>query len=294
MTEATRKTTKRRAKWSVRVVRSAVLLLVIYVVWLLVACSLQERILFPGATIYNALTRAAPAPNDDWDKWELPRDQGAPGFAWFRAATDAPSPAPAVVFFHGNADIARGRLDIGDRYARLGVHALLVEYPGYDDSPGTPGRDSIVEDALVAIDVLTQRDDVDADRIIYHGHSIGGGVAAQVAGERPPAALILASTFTSLRAMVNRYAVPTFLLRHRFPTDEVLESLDAPVLIMHGDLDVIIYPNHALVLDAIAKDSTLVRFPARGHNDIMLDPGYDVVIRDFLAKHDIIDEPKDE
>ena len=291
MTETTK---KRRTRWTLRVVRTAVLLLVIYVLWLLVACSLQERILFPGATIYNAITRSTPAPGVEWEKWDLPRDEGAPGFAWFHAAPGAPAPAPAVVFFHGNGDTARDRTDIGARYARLGVHALLVEYPGYDDSPGTPRRDSIVADALIAIDMLAQRDDVDADRIIYHGHSIGGGVAAQVASERPPRALVLVSTFTSLRAMVNRYAVPSFLLRHRFPTDGVLETLDAPTLIIHGDRDLIVYPSHALVLDALAKDSTLVRFPARGHNDIMLDPGYDVVIRDFLARHDIIDDPEDE
>ncbi|MEM1422554.1 MAG: alpha/beta hydrolase [Planctomycetota bacterium] len=279
---------KVKRSWRTRLVRILVLLVVLYVVWLVVALTLQERILFPGATAWNELTRPASQPGLAWEKWTLKRPDGTRGVAWFRAAQTDDERAPAVVFTHGNADIARNRTDMGDLYTPLGVHTLLLEYPGYDDAEGEPGQDAIVADGLLALDTLAARDDVDPDRIVYHGHSIGGGVAAQLAIRRPPAALILESTFTSMTAMVNRYLVPSVFLRHPFDTNAVLETLNAPVLLMHGDLDVIIFVWHATRNDDTAKNSTLVRFPDYGHDGCYLAPEYPETVASFLRDRGII------
>ncbi|GAB4549725.1 MAG: alpha/beta hydrolase [Phycisphaerales bacterium] len=266
------------------------MLLSLYAVWLVVACSFQTQILFPGATAWNTLTRPTDRPGPAWERWALERPDGAKGVAWFRPAEYSGTHAPAAIFFHGNGDIAPNRTDMGDVYSAMGVHTLLVEYPGYDESQGVPGEAAIVEDALLALDRLLEREDVDPGRLIFHGHSIGGGAAAQLAARRTPAVLILESTFTSMRAMVRRYLVPTAVLRHPFDTMGVLETLAAPVLVMHGDLDVIIFPVHAERNARAARDATLVRFPSYGHDGCYLAPNYPDVLADFLRTHAIIDE----
>ncbi len=289
-TNAPEKQRRKKTRIRTKVLRTSAALVVLYAVWLLLAYTQQERILFPGATAWNALTRPAPVTGPEWERWDITREDGAGGLAWFRGAPESDEPVPAAVFFHGNADIARNRLDIGNVYHAMGMHTLLIEYPGYDGSQGTPGQESLVEDALLALKQLTARHDVDADRLIFHGHSIGGGAAAQLTAVRTPATLILESTFTSLNDMVRRYAVPSAVLRHTFETDAVLPRLTIPVLIMHGDLDVIIYPSHAEHNASITRDVEFVRFADYGHDGCYVAPNYADTIRAFLVNRGIIAE----
>ena len=283
--------TKSKKPLPVKIGRLLVVVVLLYVAWLLVAVTpLQERILFPGATAWNALTRPSPEPDPAWERWELERTDGTRGLAWFRPAQTEEAQAPAVVFTHGNADIARNRTDMGERYAPLGVHTLLLEYPGYDGVDGSPGQEAIVADGLLALHKLAARTDVDPDRIVYHGHSIGGGVAAQLASVRTPAALVLESTFTSMGAMFNRYLIPSAILRHPFDTQAVLRELDVPVLIMHGELDVIIFITHATENERVASNATFVRFEGLGHDGCYLSDEYVPTITDFLSTHGVLPE----
>ena len=68
------------------------------------------------------------------------------------------------------------------------------------------------------------RGDVDPDRLVYFGESLGAAVAVALAAEQPPAALVLRSPFTSL-ADVGRLHYPFlpvvgFLLRDPFDSME--------------------------------------------------------------------------
>ena len=91
-------------------------------------------------------------------------------------------------------------------------------------------------------------------------------MAAAVAAERTPAALITESTLTSVAAMARGYGVPAFLVRHPFRTDRVMAELDVPLLLFHGALDRIVPVAHGRKLRAIAGDAAYVEF-ACGHND---------------------------
>jgi pimeloyl-ACP methyl ester carboxylesterase len=161
---------------------------------------------------------------------------------WYFAAPNASTrnPSPAVVFFHGNNEVMDHCLEYAETYPAWGSGLLLVEYRGYGASGGSPTRDGIRADMVAFVDRLASRPEVDAARIVYHGRSIGGAVAADLALERPPAALILVSTFTSLEVMFWRYGVPGFVVADRYRTEDALRSLDLPTLIIHGRRDNII------------------------------------------------------
>ena len=216
--------------------RALVFLSVLYVAWCTTLFFYQDKMLFP------ADLAAEPMPMRYSDSTvELTRDipGGGKVIAWFIPAFDVGTgrPPPLVIFFHGNAEIIDHQQDTIERYRRMGCSLLLPEYRGYGRSDGTPSETAIVDDALYFHALALERSDFDKTRIFFHGRSLGGGPAAQLAARRRPRLLILESTFKSAAAMAHKYYAPAFITRNPFRTDRVLASLDIPVLIFHGTND---------------------------------------------------------
>src|SRR5262249_34014570 len=108
---------------------------------------------------------------------------------WFLPGrgVSAAAPGPAVVFAHGNAELIDDWPEFLDPYRALGVSIVLPEYRGYGRSPGSPSEQRIIQDFVQAFDVIAARRDVDAQRIVLHGRSIGGGIVCGLARLRRPA-----------------------------------------------------------------------------------------------------------
>lgn len=185
---------------------------------------------------------------------------------------------PLVVFLHGNAELIDHQRDIVAMYHALGVSVLLPEYRGYGGagtsggasgggSAGSPSQAHLVADAVAFYDRVVARADVDADRVVIHGRSIGAGLGAQVAARRPCVAVIVESAGTSVARKAWGYGVPPFIVRSPFDTERVFRTLGVPVLIMHGEHDVIFKYQEARDLLAAAPNAVLVPFDA-GHDDL--------------------------
>jgi fermentation-respiration switch protein FrsA (DUF1100 family) len=188
---------------------------------------------------------------------------------WFMPAiTDrgANFPAPALIFAHGNAELIDYGIEELKAFTHLGVNVLLVEYPGYGRSEGKPSQKSITEVLVTAYDTLITRKDVNPSKIIFYGRSIGGGAICALAAKRVPAALILMSTFTSVRSYALKHLVPGFLIRDPFDNLAVVASYAGPVLIIHGKQDELIPYKHGLTLYRAAKNGKLISYEC-GHND---------------------------
>ena len=186
-------------------------------------------------------------------------------------------PAPAVMFAHGNGELIDFWPEELKMFNRLGVGVLLVEYPGYGRSQGSPSQASIEETFVGAYDMLVARKDVDPSRIILFGRSLGGGAACVLAARRPSAALILMSTFTSARSFAAKYLAPGFLMRDPFDNLGVVRSYPGPVLVMHGTFDEVVPYQHGVFLCQAAKRGKMITYTS-GHNDCP--PHWDVFWRD--------------
>lgn len=208
---------------------------------------------------------------------------------WFapgRGCTPA-APGPAVIYCHGNAELIDDNTDYIRAYTTRGVSILLIEYPGYGRSTGTPSQGSITDAGVKFYDSLAARPEVDPARIVLHGKSLGGGVAAQLLAKRPAAAVILESTFTSVASFAGDYYMPQFLVRHPFRTDDVLKRSKAPVLLFHGRDDEIIPVAHGRALAALRPDAIYVETDGH-HNDYPPDPrAYWSEIEKFLDRHSL-------
>ncbi len=192
-------------------------------------------------------------------------------------------PAPVLLFFGGNAEeiswtLADARWPAG--FARAGVN-----YRGYGTSEGKPAEAPLAEDAKAIFDAVAARDDVDASRIVVVGRSLGTGIAARLAAERPVAAAILVSPYDSL-VEVGKAHYPWlpvgWLLRHRFDAASYAKQATVPMLAIAGGADAIVPPARSRALyDAWAGPKSWVVLDGQGHNDLG-GPAFWAAIRRFV------------
>ncbi|RDH76445.1 alpha/beta hydrolase [Mycolicibacterium moriokaense] len=197
--------------------------------------------------------------------------------------------APGVVVFNGNGGDRSGRALLAVGLARLGMSVLLFDYRGYGGNPGTPSEKGLAADARAAQAWLAAQPEVDAGRIVYFGESLGAAVAIGLSTERPPAALVLRSPFTSLAdvAKVHYPWLPVGrLLIDRYPSIDRIGSLTTPVMVIAGDRDDIVPESLSRKLfDAASEPKRFLLVPGAGHNDADLVDGHHMVeeVGRFLA-----------
>ena len=94
--------------------------------------------------------------------------------------------APTLIYSHGNAGNIAFRMDDLERqYRTLGANILIYDYRGYGDSEGTPSEAGLIADAEACLRYLRSRDDIDKDRIVAFGRSLGGAVSLALARNHP-------------------------------------------------------------------------------------------------------------
>jgi dipeptidyl aminopeptidase/acylaminoacyl peptidase len=200
-------------------------------------------------------------PSGDVECWFIPPEPA-----------DDSRPAPAIVYAHGNAELIDYWPGAFGEVAAAGIGVLLVEYPGYGRSRGKPSQKSITHAFTAAYDHLVGRPVVDSGRIVLFGASLGGGAVCALAGRRPAAALVLMSTFTSVRDMARKYLAPSFLVLDPFENLAAVRSYPGPVLVIHGRHDELIPYRHGLRLHQAARKGRLITYDS-GHNDCPPDWG---------------------
>ena len=192
--------------------------------------------------------------------------------SWFIPPTRRtnPKPYPTVIFAHGNSELIDNYPATYPeqflRFLDLGMAVHLVEYPGYGRSAGEPSEKTVTEAFVAAYDYVIERGDVDADNIVLFGRSLGGGAVCTLAARRPSRAMILFTTFSSIRDMAGTYMAPGFFVRDQFDNLSVVEAYNGPVLVIHGTEDRLIPYEQGVRLSSAAQQGTLLTYKC-GHGD---------------------------
>lgn len=275
-----------------KLIRRSKFLFAILLCLYVVGCTLQRKLVFP-AYIANARMQTNFVPGYNilnlQRNW-IEHDQGKTEY-WLITPDKSKHPGPRyplLVFTHGNAELIDDQAPIINGFKNLGFIVALCEYRGYGRSTGSPTQQNITKDHTHMIDLLKKRPDIDPDRIVYYGRSVGGGVACDLATKRPPQSLILQSTFRSLKVMAGKYLLPPFLVSDPFDNEAFLKTYDKPTLIMHGKQDTIIPYAHSLELKKIARQPTHLTFLC-GHNNFPVNsPDHWLPVKKHLQKSGII------
>ena len=132
---------------------------------------------------------------------------------------------------------------------------LSVEYPGYGVYEGESNAKTIIEDAEIVFDFLTQEVGVAPENIYLFGRSIGSGPSTYLAAHREPGMLILMSPYTSIRDVVKSIAgaLAQYLVAERFRNIDEISKVTCPCFFIHGNKDTLIPDSHTKELFAKCK-----------------------------------------
>jgi len=194
------------------------------------------------------------------------------------------------LWFHGNAGNIGHRVpELARLHDALGVSVFLVSYRGYGLSEGSPGEQGLYADAEAALAYLQSRPDVDAERVVYFGRSLGSAVAVDLASKQEPLALVLEAPFPDL-PWLSRQVYPWLPLwrfvHAQFDSAAKATRVTAPVLLIHGGSDEVV-PVRGSELMAEAFAGPVEHWVVEGarHNDLTSVAGSEYYVRlaAFLA-----------
>jgi uncharacterized protein len=205
----------------------------------------------------------------------LPAEVTSYTSAWWIPTTK--TDAPTILYFHGVFRNLTYNYRKINALREMGFNVLALTYRGWPStSGGIPSEQSIYEDARRGFAELALRQPDPRKRLIY-GHSLGGGVAIELAShltyQQDYAGLMLESTFTSLADVASELRWYGYLLRpfatQRFDSLSKIKKVNAPILIRHGDADnTVPFVVGERLFDAAHEPKQFVRFVGGSHSGL--------------------------
>ena len=204
--------------------------------------------------------------------------------SWYFKGADPDK--PVIIYFHGNAGHFGNRIYKAIHYIQAGYGVLLAEYRGYGGNAGPISEQGIYNDARAQINWLVEEKGINTGDIVVYGESIGSGPAVQMATEFPIHALVLETPFSSLYEIAAKryFFLPVrLLLKDHYMNIEKIDSVNAPVLIIHGRRDnTIPFSSGKKLYNKANQPKKFIEIPQANHNNLYEFGAYKDVI-DFLA-----------
>jgi uncharacterized protein len=206
--------------------------------------------------------------------------------------------APTLLYFHGTFRHLTQNLPKIDALREAGFTVLAAEYRGWgQSSPITPSEKSILLDAQLAFEELKRLEPRASQRVIY-GHSMGSGVAVDVASQLQDASLvggvILESAFTSFPDIAGEVGwwgrVLSAFNNERFSSIDKIGQVKAPLLMIHGKLDTTVPAVLGRKLfDAASEPKQWVLIDNGKHSDLHTAgaAAYQAAIAEFKRRHSL-------
>jgi pimeloyl-ACP methyl ester carboxylesterase len=252
----------------------------LYAVLAIVIASTQTRLLFPVEMAAGNRPVLPPGA----ERLEVKTADGY-RLVGVRLGRTSPDPAqPLLLGFGGNAWNA----DVMALYLKAQfpeAEVVTFHYRGYPPSSGQPSAAALLGDSVAVFDHLQQER---SQPVIAIGFSIGSGVAAYLARQRPLAGQILVTPFDSLRSLAGdhfSWAPVGLLLRHRIDTAEYMRGNRTPAALIAAGQDTIVPARRSAPLRDAAPNLVFDRIIAEaGHNDLYDRPAFRQAMQEALTR----------
>ena len=225
--------------------------------------------------------KAAPYFDPPAERLEIPfEDTSLP--AYFRTP-NGPGPHPCVIMVCGLDSVKEQESEWEDALLARGMATLSFDGPGQGEMWHRMKLRLDFEESVVAVvDYLSDRPEIDTNRIGLLGHSMGSFFGARAAArEHRLAAAVLIAGFFTPRNWDNMSIFSKTGLQHLFGTntpaetrvlaeqltlEEVAGNIRCPILIMHGTKDTLTPPEDAQRLaDAVNCPVELIIYEGGNH-----------------------------
>lgn len=191
-------------------------------------------------------------------------------------------PATTLLFSHGNGPHLGRFWDRVEVLWQLGYQVLIYDYPGFGLSAGPSDEPGVYAAAEAMLAMLAARADVDPERVVLYGHSMGGAPTLHLAAMTSrwaatlprPQAVVTESAWCSIASMIEDASFlglpPTLLANIRFDNcTRIAEVRGVPVMLLHGDRDRIVPARQFSLLAAAASEPPVSRIvPGANHVDV--------------------------
>ena len=181
-----------------------------------------------------------------------------------------------ILFCHGNGGNMMHCLDSINFFYNLGLNCFVFDYRGYGNSEGKPCEEGTYLDAAAAYDWLTREKKISSDKIIIFGRSLGGSIAAYLAGNVPAKALVVESTFTSYIDIGSKfypYMPVRWFARFGYKTIDYIKKVNCPVMFVHSRNDELVPFEFGMELYEAANEPKEFIEISGTHNDGFLISG---------------------
>lgn len=258
-------TWSKRPAWAMTaVVCAGIVLVCLYVGLAAILYFSQRSMMYFPETVH---TTPAQAGLPEVQEVELTASDGTRTVAWHIAPHRG---KPVILYFHGNGGALRYRAERFRKLVADGIGLVGIEYRGFGGLGGSPSESGLMADAEAGYTFAVSR--YWPQEIVLWGESLGSSLAVALAAEKPVGRVILEAPFTSAAAVaaVSYWYMPVrLLMKDQFRSDERVEKITAPVLILHGLKDEVVpYAMGERMFDLTKARKHIVRFLDGGHEDL--------------------------
>lgn len=175
-----------------------------------------------------------------------------------------------VLYFHGNRENINRYAMYVPNFTKHGYEVWMVDYPGYGKSIGKRKEERFYTDASAIYKLAANN--VNGDRIIIYGKSLGTGVATELASRVVCKKLILETPYYSMASLAAALVViypAENMVNYKFPLFKFITEVKSPITIFHGTGDgVIPYKNAIRLKPLLKKTDAFVTIQKGEHNNL--------------------------
>ncbi len=191
---------------------------------------------------------------------------------WFLPSRQTTAHA-TILFLHGNAQNISAHINSVFWLPHAGFNVFLFDYQGYGQSEGKPSLAGVQHDFNAALKWLIDNPDIDNQKLIVFGQSLGAAIALNALSEsnykNTIRGMISDSSFTSYRDITQdvldnfwltwAFQWPlSFTISDEYPPIEAIPKISpVPLLLIHSRQDEVIPYSHGVTLYAAAKEPKL-------------------------------------
>lgn len=231
-----------------------------------------------GNQLFYFPTRDEPATPAMWGlKFEtisFKSADGTPLHGWFIPAKNKAAKAAkgTIVFSHGNAGSVGHHLGFCAWLAEASYNVIMYDYRGFGKSGGNVDRRGMIDDVKAALAYAGKRPDIDSNKIVSYGHSLGGAQSVTAIAESPVKglrAIVIDGAFASYQAMallVGGQLGASLITDELSPKDFVKKLTPVPLLVVHGTNDEVVPVSQGRQLyEAAGQPKTLFEVKSGRH-----------------------------
>jgi alpha-beta hydrolase superfamily lysophospholipase len=187
----------------------------------------------------------------------FPNTKGDTLNAWLFRPTENYN-GQTIYFLHGNAGHLVYQYTFVTPFVKAGYQVFIQDYSGFGFSGGKSTRKNVYQDGQDALDYLLGRSDVNYDKLLIYGQSLGGHLACVIANDNQDKidGLVIEGAFSSHKDIAAN-SVPVLgriFAREMYSAEKSLPNFHKPLLIIHSTEDTRIPYSHGERLYEVANE----------------------------------------